>query len=83
MRTPGKLLLGEPIRQATVCDGVRPHFCYAYWFFKGNKLKSCRTSGQGYVRYALPFALPIDWTLELKQRPIKQSNGTRLCMSFL
>jgi hypothetical protein len=57
------LLLGEPIRQATVCDGIRPHFCYAYWFFKDNKLKSNRTSGRGYVRYALPFALPINLTL--------------------
>jgi hypothetical protein len=65
MRTPGKFLLVEPIKQHYV-TGYTHTFAMPIGFSKEicklSKLKSNRTSSQGYIRYALPFALPINLT---------------------
>jgi hypothetical protein len=49
--------------------GVRPHFCYAYWFFKGNKPKSNRALDRGLVGPSFCLAYWFD-NLQLERRPI-------------
>jgi hypothetical protein len=67
MRTPGILLLHLSSRQQ--CGRVRPHFCYAYWFFKGNKPKSNRALDRGLVGPSFCLAYWFD-NLQLERRPI-------------
>jgi hypothetical protein len=83
MRTPGKFLLVEPIKQHYVPQEYAHTFAMPIGFSKPINLN--QTEHQVEATYDMPFLLPcllID-TLQLERRPIKQSNRTRLCVPFL